>query len=48
MTSGGKQGRNEPVMGAMAMSLFEEDMADLAAYLRISYLFEQLYTWKML
>lgn len=32
MTSGGKQGRNEPVMGAMAMSLSEEDMADLAAY----------------
>ncbi|QCI72206.1 MULTISPECIES: c-type cytochrome [Vibrio] len=32
MTSGGKQGRNEPVMGAMAMSLSEEDIADLAAY----------------
>ena len=32
MTSGGKQGRNEPVMGAMALSLSEEDMADLAAY----------------
>ena len=32
MTRGGKQGRNEPVMGAMAMSLSEEDMADLAAY----------------
>ncbi|MEZ9504684.1 cytochrome c [Vibrio sp. 10N.286.51.B11] len=32
MTSGGKQGRYEPVMGAMAMSLSEEDMADLAAY----------------
>ena len=32
MTSGGKQGRNEPVMGAMAMPLSEEDMADLAAY----------------
>ncbi|MEZ8856681.1 cytochrome c [Vibrio atlanticus] len=32
MTSGGKQGRFEPVMGAMAMPLSEEDMADLAAY----------------
>ncbi|EDK29369.1 c-type cytochrome [Vibrio chagasii] len=32
MTSGGKQGRYEPVMGAMAMPLSEEDMADLAAY----------------
>ncbi|GMM89593.1 c-type cytochrome [Vibrio fortis] len=32
MTSGGKQGRNEPVMGAMAMPLSEQDMADLAAY----------------
>ncbi|MGF1752212.1 cytochrome c4 [Vibrio makurazakiensis] len=32
MTSGGKQGRMEPVMGAMAMPLSEEDMADLAAY----------------
>ncbi|MEZ9645315.1 cytochrome c [Vibrio sp. 10N.261.52.C2] len=32
MTSSGKQGRYEPVMGAMAMPLSEEDMADLAAY----------------
>ena len=32
MTSAGKQGRYEPVMGAMAMPLSEEDMADLAAY----------------
>ncbi|EGU40526.1 MULTISPECIES: c-type cytochrome [Vibrio] len=32
MTSGGKQGRYEPVMGAMAMPLSEQDMADLAAY----------------
>ncbi|WP_117235600.1 c-type cytochrome [Vibrio maerlii] len=32
METGGKQGRNEPVMGAMAMPLSEEDMADLAAY----------------
>ena len=32
MTSGGKQGRNEPVMGAMAMPLSEQDMAALAAY----------------
>jgi len=32
MTSGGKQGRYAPVMGAMAMPLSEQDMADLAAY----------------
>ena len=32
MTSGGKQGRYEPVMGAMAMPLSEQDMAALAAY----------------
>ena len=32
MTSGGKQGRYDPVMSGMAMSLSKEDMADLAAY----------------
>ncbi|RTZ14201.1 cytochrome c4 [Vibrio aquaticus] len=32
MTSGGKQGRVEPVMGGMAMPLSEQDMKDLAAY----------------
>ncbi|OAN19189.1 cytochrome C [Photobacterium jeanii] len=32
VTSGGKQGRNDPVMSAMAMPLSEQDMADLAAY----------------
>ncbi|WP_112461394.1 c-type cytochrome [Vibrio variabilis] len=32
MTSGGKQGRYDPVMSGMAMPLSEEDMADLAAY----------------
>ncbi|WP_047049728.1 c-type cytochrome [Vibrio mexicanus] len=32
MTSGGKQGRVDPVMGGMAMPLSEQDMADLAAY----------------
>ena len=32
MTSGGKQGRYDPVMSAMAMPLNEQDMADLAAY----------------
>ncbi|MCW8346668.1 MULTISPECIES: c-type cytochrome [Vibrio] len=32
MTSAGKQGRYDPVMGGMAMPLSEEDMADLAAY----------------
>ena len=32
MTSGGAQGRLDPVMSAMAMPLSDEDMADLAAY----------------
>lgn len=32
MTSGGKQGRYDPVMSAMAMPLSGEDIADLAAY----------------
>ncbi len=32
MTSGGKQGRYDPVMSAMAMPLSDEDMTDLAAY----------------
>ncbi|MDX1303954.1 c-type cytochrome [Photobacterium sp.] len=32
MTTGGKEGRNDPVMGGMAMPLSEQDMADLAAY----------------
>ena len=32
MTSGGKQGRVNAVMGGMAMVLSEQDMADLAAY----------------
>ena len=32
MTSGGKQGRLDPVMSAMAMPLSDQDMADLAAY----------------
>ncbi|OEE35928.1 c-type cytochrome [Vibrio ordalii] len=32
MTSGGKQGRYDPVMSAMAMPLSDEDIADLAAY----------------
>ena len=32
ITSGGKQGRNDPVMSAMAMPLSEQDMSDLAAY----------------
>ncbi|MDO6707455.1 cytochrome c [Photobacterium sp. 1_MG-2023] len=32
MTTGGEQGRNDPVMGGMAMPLSEQDMADLAAY----------------
>ncbi|ANO31789.1 c-type cytochrome [Vibrio breoganii] len=31
-TSGGKQGRYDPAMSAMAMPLTDEDMADLAAY----------------
>ncbi|MCJ2378863.1 cytochrome c4 [Vibrio sp. ZSDZ34] len=32
MTSGGKQGRYDPVMSGMAMPLSDEDMADLSAY----------------
>ncbi|CAM2961748.1 c-type cytochrome [Vibrio neptunius] len=32
MTSGGQQGRVDPVMGGMAMPLSEQDMKDLAAY----------------
>ncbi|MGF1693347.1 c-type cytochrome [Photobacterium kagoshimensis] len=32
ITSGGQQGRNDPVMSAMAMPLSEQDMSDLAAY----------------
>ncbi|MGF1872350.1 c-type cytochrome [Photobacterium indicum] len=32
MTTGGTQGRNDPVMGGMVMALSEEDMSDLAAY----------------
>jgi len=32
MTSGGKQGRVDPVMGGMAMPLSEQDMKDLAVY----------------
>lgn len=32
MTSGGEKGRNDPVMGGMAMALSDQDMADLAAY----------------
>lgn len=32
MGTGGAQGRNDPVMGGMAMPLTEQDMADLAAY----------------
>lgn len=32
MTSGGKQGRADPVMGGMTMALSEQDMADLGAY----------------
>lgn len=32
MTSGGKQGRFDPVMSGMALPLSEQDMADLAAY----------------
>lgn len=32
MTSGGKQGRMDPVMGGMAMPLSDQDAADLAAY----------------
>lgn len=32
MTSGGKQGRYDPVMSGMAMPLSDEDIADLSAY----------------
>ena len=32
MTSGGKEGRNNAIMGGMAMGLSEQDMKDLAAY----------------
>lgn len=32
MSSGGEQGRYDPVMSAMAMPLSEQDMTDLAAY----------------
>jgi cytochrome c553 len=32
MTSGGKQGRYDPVMSGMAMPLTDEDMADISAY----------------
>ncbi len=32
MTSGGKSGRVDPVMGGMAMALSEQDMADVAAF----------------
>ncbi len=32
MTSGGKEGRNDPVMGGMSAPLSDQDMKDLAAY----------------
>lgn len=32
MTSGGKEGRNNAIMGGMAMPLSEQDMKDVAAY----------------
>lgn len=32
MSTGGKQGRNSPLMGGMAMRLSEQDIADLSAY----------------
>lgn len=32
MSSGGKEGRADPVMGGMAMALSEQDIADLAAF----------------
>lgn len=32
MTSGGKAGRVDPVMGGMTMALSEQDMADISAY----------------
>ncbi len=31
-TSGGKTGRNDPIMGGMVMTLSEQDMADLGAF----------------
>ncbi len=32
MQSGGKEGRNDPVMGGMAMALSDQDMKDVAAF----------------
>lgn len=32
LTSGGKEGRADPIMGGMSMALSEQDMADLGAY----------------
>ncbi|WP_076417572.1 MULTISPECIES: c-type cytochrome [Colwelliaceae] len=32
MSSGGKEGRADPIMGGMTMALSEQDMADLGAY----------------
>lgn len=32
MTSGGKEGRNDPVMGGMVAALSDQDMKDLAAF----------------
>jgi len=32
LTSGGKEGRADPIMGGMAMALSEQDMANLGAY----------------
>jgi cytochrome c553 len=32
LTSGGKEGRNDPVMGGMSMPLNDQDMKDLAVY----------------
>lgn len=32
MATGGKQGRNNPVMGGMAMALSDQDIADIAVY----------------
>lgn len=32
MTSGGQEGRNNPVMGGMAMPLSDQDMKDISAY----------------
>ena len=31
-TTGGKEGRNDPIMSGMVMGLSEQDMADIAAY----------------